>query len=256
MTHMTTRLAQDRPGTPATPTPWGRCSALFAAYPEAAWHVAARRLRGPQAILIKDPDADRRYWQVTRHLRDRGPAVFQVRSRNWRGHETTIETGTPEAAVPAELTGPLAAGLPVPRDGALYACAPGGGEATALMTFATDPGRVRDDPHFAVLVRGTAAPGSWPPFTRERVFGAWFWQARQAGLIVPVWPALTRLPGRVYKTRGRIAVDGDLRLPGGLVIREGVYLHPAEAAAPSPLPTARELLSDPSRLDLARQEGN
>lgn len=167
--------------------------------------------------------------------------------------------GTGVCDDPAEARDILTRAVPLPRDGALYGWR-SGAAVTALVGFTTDHTPEIPEPSWATMPRGATAPGEWPPFTSDRLFGASFWEYRKAGRIVNLAPLIAKHEGQVFWVL-------DPNVDGGLVVVRttlkaskyllpcGVYAYFTNLRDGKLIPSAGKLLAASGRVDLAPRLG-
>jgi hypothetical protein len=98
----------------------------------------------------------------------------------------------------------------------------------------------------------------WPPFTRDRLFGHWFWEHYWAGNIVSVGGLIAGIADTAFWVNTRAilgsdccAVARDVRSPEEPVLRQGRYVYHEVLRDGKSVPPLEALLAYPGRVDLA-----
>jgi hypothetical protein len=213
-------------------TPYQVCTGLFGTYPETIGDAP-----GDMVLIVPGGSA----YTVVRH-----EDTFTV--CEWqRNAGVAITPATRD--IPAECAHALAHGIPYPRDGALYGWVTGM-TVTAIIAFYADPDE--PEPVLWTMPRAGSDVSQWPPFTTEPGFGAWFWEHRTAGQVIPLGDLITASAGRVFwsglpttdSSAGIIGVRGPLPVPGRYWLEAGVYACHASLRRGAPVPSLEEVLAD------------
>lgn len=129
---------------------------------------------------------------------------------------------------------------------------------TALVVVYTTYTAARQAPSWAVMPLAGCPEVQWPPFTRNRLFGHWFWEHYWAGNIVSVGGLIAGTADTVFwvDTRAVLgwdccAVAHDVRSPEEPVLRQGRYVYHEALQDGKLVPSLESLLADPSKVDLA-----
>lgn len=192
-------------------------------------------------------------------LRRRGAGYFFLAEhaggfvlRSWNaadGVEEEIRPREPAAEIVCEV---VAAGLPVPRHGALLGWAMGG-QVTALLTVRSAPPEIR-----VLALHGTVPRWHWPPFANGPLEEYRLWEYVDWGELVDVSPLVGQETGRAFWVpgggglrTGHIVVTGNL-LAGGFWVPAGVYADHWTLREDIVPPPAAGLLARQGVTDLAR----
>lgn len=229
------------------------CRALFADYPLAAWADAcgARRARS-MVVMLQDEDQ---------------PRFFVLTQRRGDGHDFTMSpwpvgtmteiTTDSDGEIPDPVRDAVRQGVPIPRDGSLF----GWGDTaaiTALVAVEAVYSPASPWPTWTVMPRAGIPEAGWPPFTREPMFGHWFWEHYRAGNIVSLSGPIAARPDTVFWVNTTAilgsdccAVRRDVDVFHGRTLPRGCYAYyevwqPGQAA-----PSLSALLEDVSKIDLA-----
>lgn len=175
----------------------------------------------------------------------------------WRQAGPFVDIEADGAAVPAAVTMVLSEGIPLPRHGSLFGWL-SGTEVTALVTVYTEYALEHPEPSWAVLPLAAAPARLWPPFTGEQLFGSWFWENFQAGVIVSLAAVIAECPGTAFWVGGDAAlgwdccvVSRDLKSDAGYVLQRGCYLHYEALRKGVTVPPLESLLAGQGMTDLA-----
>src|SRR6476469_10627242 len=98
----------------------------------------------------------------------------------------------------------------------------------------------------------------WPSFTREHLFGRWFWDHLWRGDIIELGDAIAETVGTVFWVDTYAALGSDccvvacdLKTSEGRILRRGTYLDSARLRAGVAVSALAELLAHVGKTDLA-----
>jgi hypothetical protein len=227
------------------------CHRLFAEYPLAVEALDRGRHVRSMILLLSDGHDSRFFTLIAR---TKGAASFSLLP--WRA-DGGVDIGPDGGPLPAELAAALIRGLPVPRDGSLFGWVHEGA-ITALIGVQARYTPDTPVPSWAVMpLAGSPAP-QWPPFTRDRLLGPWFWEYQRAGTIALLDGLLAKTSGVVFwvDTRDSLgsdccAVAEDIRSTDGYTLRRGGYVYYEVLLGGKPVPPLAKLLDSPVKIDLA-----
>jgi len=237
------------------------CHQLFVRYPLAAG-TANRSGTTVRTMVLMLRDSDGVRFFVLSNDHSEGMARYSVRRRR-----TTdiIDIGPNGGVIPDRIVNAVAHGVPLPRDGSLFAWI-FKDAVTALVPVYTTRILASPEPFWAVMPRTDTSEAQWPEFIEERLFGHWFWEFQQAGKLVSVADLIAGTPGTVFwaKTKPILgsnccAVARDLKSAEGYTLRHGRYVHYQALRAGKQVPSLKILLADNDKVDLAtrfRQSAN
>jgi hypothetical protein len=218
-----------------------RCAGLFVRYPEAVDFsrsiVIATKARGGEFfVLTRLESGDFFIWR-------------------WPdGEEATVAPAT--ESIPSGLADALACGVPLPRNGSLLGWRHGG-VITAMITVCT---RLESGtPSWSVMPLAGSPQDRWPPFSRERLLGAWFWDHYRAGRVVDLAPVVAGTYGTVFWVPAEVAPGSgycivaarDVRSRDGWTLPAGRYVYWRPLREGRAVPSLEVMLADPGRADLA-----
>jgi hypothetical protein len=228
------------------------CDELFAEYPLAVsvdnrdWAVHS------MVLMLRDHDV--RFFVLSQ---DGGASRPRYALRQWpAGGIVTIEADS-GTAVSGTVASAVMNGVPIPQDGSLFGwrC---GDAVTALVAVYARYTRSEPEPFWSVLPLAGIPETQWPPFTRESLFGHWFWEHYQAGSIVSLDGLIARTPATVFWIEttaifgsGCCAVARDIRSPEGFTLPCGRYVFDQALRAGKPVPSLEMLLNGYRKTDLA-----
>jgi hypothetical protein len=236
-----------------TGSTYKRCDDLFAAYPLAVqcvdWAGAVHVM-----VLMVSGGGNTDYFML---VRDRAEGETFYSLGPWRPDRALVEIPADGGDVPEATATALRHGVPLPCHGSLFGWL-AGNAASALVAIYTEYAPEYAEPSWAVMLRADAPAQSWPPFTGERLFGSWFWEYYQAGMIVPLAALIAANPDSAFwvgteATLGwdSCVVSRDIRSDAGHVLPRGCYLYYEAFRRGVDVPPPEKLLADPDKTDLA-----
>jgi hypothetical protein len=234
------------------------CLRLFRNYPMAVRRHYAEPRYGSM-VLVNHEGGDTKFFVLIMEWDD----LFVVRPwdrRDWARVEIR-----PEVPVPAEVSRLLAGAIPVPRDGVLL----GWAAEQQIRALVIAHGRLPepwDDPSVVpgvvVLPLAGTMSEQWPPLPANPLTDLRLWEHIGRGHLADLGPLIGRKSGRVFWVPG---TDTGARrwASGRIVVTErmstaefwllaGVYADQWTLSEGLPVPSARQLLSTPGAVDLAR----
>lgn len=237
------------------------CGALFTAYPLAVEPVTCDGTQSVMTLMLSD--GGNAAFCTVHQVRDGEPfPFFVVTPLGSRGCGVVFTSGgeTQERGRyrAADAQRMIRQGTPLPRDGALFGwCCDG--DVTALIAIYTAPDSRSPDPAWAVMPLAGGDEGGWPPFTREDLFGPWFWEHCRAARIVDIGNRIAATSRTVFWVPvgipdagdGCIAVaqpvaSGDV----GFTLPAGRYVYYRALRDGIPIPALADLLAEPAAVDL------
>jgi hypothetical protein len=229
------------------------CRALFAGYPLATWaDVCGARSARSMVVLLQD-EAHPRFFVLT-HRRGDGPD-YTVSA--WPVGSMTEITADGDSAIPDRVRKAVRHGVPIPRDGSLF----GWGDTdaiTALVAFEAVYSPATPSPTWTVMPRAGIPEAGWPPFTREPMFGRWFWEHYRAGNVVSLSGPVAATPDTVFWVNTTAilgsdccAVGCDIAVSRDRTLSRGCYAYYEVWQAGQAAPSLSALLEDASKIDLA-----
>jgi hypothetical protein len=232
-------------------SPYETCHELFAEYHLAAKTIDRSGLVRSMVLLLPDGDSARFFMLVADQTK--GRTAFSLFA--WRT-EGRVDVRLDGGAVPDVFAAALARGVPIPRDGSLFGWARGEAVTTLIGVQArytpTSP-----VPSWAVMPLADSSVSEWPPFTRDRFLGPWFWEDYRAGAIVPLDGLIARTSGLVFwvDTKDTLgsdccAVARDITNAEGYTLRRGRYVYYEVLLGGKPVPPLAQLLAEPGKTDL------
>jgi hypothetical protein len=236
---------------------YNRCQDTFADYPAAVSSVDDT-CTASSIILMLRVGGDDRFFMLTCDRSESRP-VFYIRP--WHGRGTVGIKADGKGIIPDILAEALISGIPIPRDGSMFAWRHGT-EVTALIAIYAKYTPSHPQPSWAVMPRADISRALWPPFTGERIFGNWFWEHLRDERIFSLEELITDNPGTVFwvdiefaLSHGCCAVAQSIVAENGYILRSGCYAYYEELKVGSHLPTLDALMADSGRIDLAPRFG-
>lgn len=228
------------------------CRYLFDAYRLAV--NAVNYVPTMHSMVLMLPDGDDARFFVLLRIRSDGEPVYTLSS--WRADDA-VEIAADGGEVPDLAADVVTQGVPIPRDGSLFGWT-GGEPVTALIVVYTRYTPDRPTPTWSVMPLADALERQWPPFTREHLFGCWFWDHYRTGSIIELGDAIAGTAGTVFwvDTYALLGSDCcvvacDVETPDGHTLRRGTYLDSAALRAGVAVPALAELLPRAGKTDLA-----
>jgi hypothetical protein len=204
-------------------------------------------------MLLRDGDSVR-FFVLTQDHRD-GRSLYSLRQRGTR-ETMDIETDG-DAFVSDVAVNVVTHGVPIPRDGSLFAWRYGDA-VTALVPVYTTPTPTSPDPFCALMPRAGIPEVQWPPFTEEHLPGRWFWEHYWARRIISIGGLITDAPATVFwaDTEATLGtncclVAHDIESGEDYTLRRGIYVYYKTLQADTPMPSLTVLLADSGKIDLA-----
>lgn len=235
------------------PSPYEACQELFSRYP-LALRVSGQDSSVRSMVLMLADGGEPRFF-VLSHGCDDGWCGYSIGP--WpTGDFTDIEPGG-DAHVPGAVTTALNSGIPLPRHGSMFGWTHQHA-ITALIVIYTDYDSARPLPRWTVMpLAGTPEP-HWPPFTGRPLFGSWFWDYYWAGGIVPLDSLIAETPDTIFWVNTRVmlgsdccAVAYDSTSAEGDTLKRGCYVYSEVLRACAQIPSLKELLAEPDKVDLS-----
>lgn len=232
---------------------YDRCRELFAAYPLAIQPVNRRGTMRSMILMLQDGNHDG-YFVFTHDFSQPNP-VYWVWS--WPAGQVVDIKADSATDIPDAVANVIRQGVPIPRDGSLFAWTPGG-SITSLLTVYTEYTPATPEPSWSVMPLADTAEEQWPPFTEDPLFGHWTWEGDPAGSIVSIDGLVAANPGAVFwvDTKAILGSDccvvaRDLSDLEGHTLPRGRYVYYRALQASKPVPSLDALLTDPGKIDLA-----
>ncbi|MGH3068087.1 MAG: hypothetical protein ACRDMI_05820 [Streptosporangiaceae bacterium] len=229
------------------------CRALFSDYPLASWADACGA-RSVRSMVVMLQGGDHPQFFVLTHRRGDGPDYTMS---PWPVGSMTEITADGDGEIPDRVRTAVRHGVPIPRDGSLF----GWSDAhviTALVAVETVYTPASPWPTWAVMPRAGFPEAEWPPFTREPIFGHWFWEHYRDGNVVSLSDAIAATPDTVFwvDTTAILgsdccAVGRDIDVSRGHTLLRGCYAYYRAWQAGQAAPPLSALLADASKIDLA-----
>jgi hypothetical protein len=221
------------------------CRRLFADYPLAIEPTGSGAPSDSMVLMFRDGD-DPKFFVLERDF-DNGTPSYRLKP--W-GLLDDADAG------PGEFLDALTSGVPFPRHGSMFGWQESGAVTALIACYAHHTPR-SPQPIWSVLPLAEASESQWPPFTRESLFGPWFWEHLRAGHVVAVDDFISRTPGAVFWAHteaslgsGCCVVSRQMKDPNGYVIPRGRFIFHTVLSAKKPLPTVDELLAQADTTDL------
>jgi hypothetical protein len=228
------------------------CRDLFNEYPLAASAVTHVPTMHTMVLMLRDGD-DVRFFVL---MRIRGKDMTHYTLSPWRA-EGAVEIAVDGGEVSELTANAVEQGIPLPRDGLLFgwACEE---MVTALIVIYTNYRPDSPLPAWSIMPLVGTPEERWPPFSRERFFGRWFWKDYQAGNIIQLGGLIAANPGIVFwvdthKALGSscCVVACDIKTSEGHILCRGEYLGAAALRAGAVVPSLTGLLAEAGKTDLA-----
>jgi len=231
--------------------PYERCHQLFTEYPLATEAVDESGLVRSMVLLLANGGDVGFFMLVADDTEDqRSCSLFP-----WNA-DGGVDIGPGDHAVPSEYAAALAHGIPVPRDGSLFGWVHQGA-VNALISVQAEYTPTTPVPSWAAMPLAGSPAAEWPPFTRDQLFGAWFWEYQRTRKIVSLDGLIADTSGLVFwvDTRdtlgsGSYAVSQDIKSSEGYTLPRGRYVYYQALLAAEPVPTLGKLLANPAKTDL------
>jgi hypothetical protein len=224
------------------------CRRLFADYPLAIETARPNAPRDSMVLMLRDGD-DPKFFVLERD-HDNGTPSYRLKLWGLPDDADAADAG------PGEFLGALTSGVPFPRHGSMFGWQESGA-VTALIACYAHHTPQAPKPVWSVLPLAEAPESQWPPFTRESLFGPWFWEYLRAGDVVAVEDLISRTSGAVFwaHTEARLGsgccvVSRQIKDPSGYVVPRGRFIFHTVLSAKKPLPSVDELLAQPDTTDL------
>lgn len=231
--------------------PYERCHRLFAEYPLAAETDDESGLVHSMVLLLAD-SGDANFFMLVADDTE-GQLSFSLFPWNADGG---VDIGPDDDAVSSEYAAVLAHGTPVPRDGSLFGWVHRDA-VNALIGIQAEYTPTTPVPSWTAMPLAESPAAEWPPFTRDRLLGSWFWKYHQTGQIVSLDGLIAGTSDLVFwvDTRdtlgsGCYAVSQDIKTSEGYTLRRGRYVYHEVLLAAEPVPALGKLLANPAKTDL------
>jgi hypothetical protein len=229
-----------------------RCHELFDTYPLAVRAANDDKTIHLMILMLRDGD-DGRFF-VLSHDRSSDRNRYSLRSWRTAGTETIEADGGTVSDLTASV---ITHGVPVPQDDFLFGWRDSDA-LTALVVIYTTYSPVHQEPSWAVMPLAGSPEAQWPPFTRERLLGHWFWEQYWAGNVVSVGGLIASTSDTVFwvDTEAILgsdccAVARDVRSAGEFALPKGRYVYHEVLTEGDLVPSLEALLADPAKADLA-----
>lgn len=232
---------------------YDRCTDLFAAYPLAVQCADWAGTLYSMVLIVGDGDnAD--FFTLARDDSEGTPFYSLV---PWRPDGPLVDIEADSGAVSEAAVIVLRQGVPLPRHGSLFGWL-SGNEVTALVAVYTDYAPEYPEPSWAVMPLVGAPAWAWPPFTREQLFGSWFWEHYHAGTMVSLATLIAANPGTAFWVDSEAelgwnccVVSRDIISDAGYVVPRGCYLYYGALQRGVDVPPPDTLLAGPGKTDIA-----
>jgi hypothetical protein len=232
------------------------CDELFADYPLAVnvdYH-SGKEIRS--MVLMLHEDDDTAFFLLSCHRSDSG-SYYSISP--WPAGEAVDIQADGHIVIPPVAAKAVIRGVPIPQDGSLFGWTQGEAITALVVIYATYTA-VSPKPSWAVMPLVGVPEERWPPFTRERFLGDWFWGHHRAGRVVSLADLVAGMPDAVYWVDTKAALGSDCcvvardaRSPEGPVLQRGRYVYHQVLSAGMEVPSLALLLADPGKTDLAPQ---
>ena len=230
------------------------CERLFGQYP-----LAIRNARSgghvQSIVLMLEDESVARFYVLSRSQGERDPfySLFPWPAGRISNIEEEVRAGRPLG----EVSRILDRGVPIPLHGSFFGWRQGDSITAMIATYANySPPHI--EPSWTVMPLADAPEMGWPPFTRRRLFGSWFWNFYHEGSIISLSHLIASSPGTVFWVdtmttlgSGTCVVAADLSSPEGYSLPGGRYVHYEALRARKLVPSLKALLSSENRVDLA-----
>lgn len=232
---------------------YDRCAELFAAYPLAVQRADWAGALHSMVLIVRD-GANADFLTLARDDRE-GRLFYSLVP--WRPDGPRVYIEADGSAVSEAAATALSQGIPLPRHGSLFGWL-AGNRVTALVAVYTKYSRDYPEPSWAVMPRAGVPAWTWPPFTDEALFGAWFWEHYRAGALVPLAGLIAASPGTAFWVNSEAAlgwdccvVSRDIADNGGYTLPRGCYLYYEALRQGVAVPPPETLLARMGKTDLA-----
>lgn len=228
------------------------CRDLFDAYPPAV--NAVNHVPTMHSMVLILPDGDDVRFFVLLRIHGEGEPAYTLSS--WRADDA-VEIAADGGEVPDLAADAVTRGVPIPRDGSLFgwACQE---MVTALIVVYARYTPDKPTPTWSVMPLVDSPETEWPPFTREHLFGRWFWDHLWTGDIIELGDAIAATVGTVFWVDTYAALGSDccvvacdLKTLEGRILRRGTYMDSARLRAGVAMSALAELLANVGKTDLA-----
>jgi hypothetical protein len=236
-----------------TASVYQRCQELFTNYPLAVRNVTDFGSIRTMVLMRRNGDeAD--FFVLSQGRGDEAPLYSM---RPWPSGDIVDIDADGAAPVSRMFADALAAGLPLPRHGSMCGWK-GDGVVTALIVIYTDYAPHRPLPRWTVMPLVGLPEREWPPFTGQRFFGPWFWEAYRAESIVALDEIIAEAPGSVFWVNTQSILGSDccavarkIEGPNGPTLPRGRYVYSEVLRSRGPVPSLAVLLADVNKIDMA-----
>ena len=229
------------------------CDELFADYPLA---VRAGRKNTTticsMVLMLLEDDGEAFY--VLSCDDGEGRPSYLLRQWHTIAAVNVVDDSDPDAVRIA--TSVVTRGVPIPEHGSLFGWKPADA-VTALIPIYSDATAGAPEPSWAVMPGAGVPQDRWPPFTGERVFGAWFWDHHSDGNIISLADLIAETEGAVFWVdteklfgSGCCVVEHDIGSPQGYRLPADRYVYHEALQGGMHIPPASALLASGSKIDL------
>jgi hypothetical protein len=232
---------------------YGACHRLFTSYPLATRAVNSSGTIRSMVLLDRDGE-DVKFFVLLQNC-DEGKPFYSLCP--WHGGNIVdIEEGSSDA-VSHVVADVLTNGVPIPQHGSLFGWR-NGDAIHALIAIYADDTPACLDPSWTVMPLVEAPQTDWPPFTKQVLFGHWFWEHYWAGSIVSLADLIASIPDTVFLAETEAIIGWDccvvarnITSPEGYTLRRGRYVYFQTLRAGELVPSLEVLLSNTRKVDLA-----
>jgi hypothetical protein len=229
------------------------CAELFASYPLAAEPLDGAGRAHSMVLMTRDQEAAS-FWLLARVHRDDVAPAYSLYS--WSsGVGLVIDSTSIPVTEPARNA--LTQGVPLPRHGSLFGWVERG-NVSALVGFDTTYEPAGPPPRWSVMPRMETPPALWPPFTREMLFGPWFWEYYEAGALVSLDRLIFKNPRTVFWVSTTASIGSDccavarkIKRGKRYALKRGRYVASEVLCAGKKVPPLRTLLADERKVDVS-----
>jgi hypothetical protein len=231
------------------------CDELFASYPPTTGTTDLGDTACAIVLMLQDGD-DVTFFVLAR---DHSAGHSSYTLRPWLSRETVRINADTGYGVPGRFSDVISGGVPIPPDGSLF----GWRETleadviTALIAIFAEYTPGGQEPCWSVMPLAEAPVAQWPPFTREHLFGPWFWDYYRAGNLVSLDDLIATNPGAVFWAdteatlgSGCCVVAGDVE-GRGFTLPRGRFVHHSVLDSATLVPSLDVLLAGSGTTDLS-----
>lgn len=228
------------------------CDELFARYPPTTGTADLGDTASALVLMQRDRD-DVTFFVLARH---HSPGHPSYTLRPWLGRERVGIYPDTGYGVPDHFADVVRSGVPIPPDGSLF----GWRDTdliTALIAIYAEYTPGGQEPCWSLMPLAELPATAWPPFTREHLFGPWFWDHYRAGRLVILDGLIADTPGIVFWANteatlgsGCCVVADDVE-GRGFTLPRGRFVHHSVLDSAAPVPALDALLAGTGTTDLS-----